>query len=153
VVGDATVSTPPVALLHQWLSQIDASASGGKRKDEVVTSSPVVRFLISQVGQPNNSGYAQQRGRPTLPLLPGVPRDGALEDYFSWQKRRYTGAVENTGVLDKACNMLRKQLFDVEALYQDTTTEELVQLGIPRGLAKALIRDVEFFLCSYVKQA
>ncbi len=52
-----------------------------------------------------------------------------------------------------AFGILKNHLFDIDALHQGTNAEELVDLGIRKGLAKALIRDVDSFLCTYTTKA
>ena len=120
----------------------------------------LVRISIKHDGQPIINYYgppnpADIGSKPfsRQPLVPGVLRDEAFLEYFLWQKRQYSGTLYDLEAVRYAFGILKNHLFDIDALHQGTNAEELVDLGIRKGLAKALICDVDSFLYIYTIKA
>ena len=72
--------------------------------------------------------------------IPGL-RDTAVREYSEWQQSR-VGDEMLKDEFQKACDVILKEEFDLELVYEDQDAEYLVKNGVKRGIARRFVRDI-----------
>lgn len=78
----------------------------------------------------------------TIDLPIPEPRDTAIRTYCQWQCSRITSADWRKG-FQKAYTVAMKQCMDLAHIFEDQDVEYFVTEGVPLGIAKSFVRDIE----------
>ncbi|KAK4077980.1 hypothetical protein Purlil1_12178 [Purpureocillium lilacinum] len=78
----------------------------------------------------------------TVDLPIPEPRDTAIRTYCQWQCNRVTGADWKKG-FQKAYAVAMKEFMDLAHIFEEGDVEYFVTQGVPRGIAKSFVRDIE----------